>query len=290
MEMKKPIIIGVGELLWDLLPGGKKAGGAPVNFVYHATQMGAEGYAISAIGNDAAGLEIAAELEKNNISSSLSVVDHPTGTVEVELKEGIPTYNIIEGVAWDFIPLTNESVELAQKADAVGYGSLSLRSSTSRETILTLLSHTRKESLRLFDINIRQSYYSKELIQTLLQQSNALKVNDEELVLLRDLYGLKGSDDEVCKRLINDYQLKYLILTAGSVFSSIYTETEVSTIQTPRVEAIDTVGAGDSFSGSFVYALLTGKSLQKAHRIAVETAAFVCTQKGAWPKYDAFHL
>ncbi|WP_289007074.1 carbohydrate kinase [Parabacteroides sp.] len=285
MENKKPIVVGIGELLWDVLPTGKRAGGAPINFVYHATQMGAEGYAISAVGNDLSGTEIVQELEKNHISNSLGTVEYPTGSVMVELKEGIPTYTIIEGVAWDHIPLTQESIDLIKRADAICFGTLALRSQASKETILSLLSYAREDALRFFDINIRQSYYSKELIETLLHKANVFKINDEELVLLRDMCKLEGSDEEVCRQILQKYNLKYLVLTAGCAFSSIYTADEVSTIPTPRVEVADTVGAGDSFSGAFVYSVLTGKSLREAHQTAVETAAFVCTQEGAWPPY-----
>ena len=285
MENKKPIVVGIGELLWDVLPTGKRAGGAPINFVYHATQMGAEGYAVRAVGNDLSGTEIVQELEKNHISNSLGTVEYPTGSVMVELKEGIPTYTIIEGVAWDHIPLTQESIDLIKRADAICFGTLALRSQASKETILSLLSYAREDALRFFDINIRQSYYSKELIETLLHKANVFKINDEELVLLRDMCKLEGSDDEVCRQILQMYNLKYLVLTAGCAFSSIYTADEVSTIPTPRVEVADTVGAGDSFSGAFVYSVLTGKSLREAHQTAVETAAFVCTQEGAWPSY-----
>lgn len=285
MENKKPIVVGIGELLWDVLPTGKRAGGAPINFVYHATQMGAEGYAISAVGNDLSGTEIVQELEKNHISNSLGTVEYPTGSVMVELKEGIPTYTIIEGVAWDHIPLTQESIDLVKRADAICFGTLALRSQASKKTILSLLSYAHEDALRFFDINIRQSYYSKELIETLLHKANVFKINDEELVLLRDMCKLEGSDDEVCRQILQMYNLKYLVLTAGCAFSSIYTADEVSTIPTPRVEVADTVGAGDSFSGAFVYSVLTGKSLREAHQTAVETAAFVCTQEGAWPPY-----
>ena len=285
MENKKPIVVGIGELLWDVLPTGKRAGGAPINFVYHATQMGAEGYAISAVGNDLSGTEIVQELENNHISNSLGTVEYPTGSVMVELKEGIPTYTIIEGVAWDHIPLTQESIDLIKRADAICFGTLALRSQASKETILSLLSYAREDALRFFDINIRQSYYSKELIETLLHKANVFKINDEELVLLRDMCKLEGSDEEVCRQILQKYNLKYLVLTAGCAFSSIYTADEVSTIPTPRVEVADTVGAGDSFSGAFVYSVLTGKSLREAHQTAVETAAFVCTQEGAWPPY-----
>lgn len=285
MEKNKPIVVGIGELLWDVFSTGKRAGGAPINFVYHATQMGAEGYAISAVGNDVSGTEIAHELDKSHISKSLGIVEHPTGSVMVELKEGIPTYTIIEGVAWDYIPLTQDAIDLVKKADAICFGTLALRASASRETILSLLSYAREDALRFFDINIRQSYYSKELIEALLQKANMFKINDDELDLIRTLCGLKGTDEEVCRKLIVKYNLRYMILTAGSSFSSIYTANESSTIPTPKVKVADTVGAGDSFSGAFLYSILTGKSLREAHQIAVETAAFVCTQEGAWPVY-----
>lgn len=286
MEKNKPVVVGIGELLWDVLPTGKRAGGAPVNFVYHATRMGAEGYAISAVGNDVSGTEIIQELDKNHIISDyISTVEHPTGSVMVELKKGIPTYTIIEGVAWDHIPLTQPSIDLMKRADAVCFGTLAQRAPESRATLRTLLSYMPAEALRFFDINIRQTYYSKELIEELLEQANVFKINDEELEMLRPMFALEGTAEEVCRQLIERYSLRYLILTAGADFSTIYSPAETSTIPTPKVKVADTVGAGDSFSGAFVYSLLSGKSLREAHQKAVEIAAFVCTQSGAWPAY-----
>lgn len=286
MEKNKPVVVGIGELLWDVLPTGKRAGGAPINFVYHATQLGAEGYAISAVGNDVFGTEIIQELDKNHIVSDyISTVEYPTGSVMVELKEGIPNYTIIEGVAWDHIPLTQASIDLMKRADAVCFGTLAQRVSESRETLTTLLSYMPDHALRFFDINIRQSYYSKELIETLLEQANVFKINDEELELLRPMFSLEGTIDEVCHWFIQKYRLRYLVLTAGAEYSTIYSESEQSTLPTPKVIVADTVGAGDSFSGAFISSILTGKSLREAHQKAVETAAFVCTKNGAWPAY-----
>lgn len=285
MKKERPIVAGIGELLWDVLPSGKRAGGAPINFVYHATQLGAEGYAISAVGNDLSGTEIVQELDKSHIGHCLGTVNYPTGSVMVELKNGIPDYTIIEGVAWDHIPLTQEAIDLMEKADAVCYGTLALRFPESRSTILTLLNHISRDAIRFFDINIRQHYYSKELIEELLAQANIFKINDEELELLRPMFGLEGDTEACCHWFIEKYNLRYLVLTAGSAFSTIYTATESSTIETPKVKVEDTVGAGDSFSGAFIYSILTGKSLREAHQKAVETAAFVCTKKGAWPAY-----
>lgn len=286
MKNNKLLIVGIGELLWDVFPDQKKAGGAPINFVYHATQMGAEGYAVSAVGNDVFGTEIIQELERNKICNCIELTEHPTGSVLVELDSGSPTYTIIEEVAWDYLPLTQRAIDLVKEADAVCFGTLAQRSPVSRETINALLEYVPENALRFFDINLRQHYYSKELIDTSLQKANIFKLNDEELEILRPMFGLEGSDDEVCRVIMEKYSLYYLALTAGCKSSTIYSQKEISMILTPEVTVADTVGAGDSFSGAFIYSILAGKSLREAHRKAVEVAAFVCTQHGAWPMYN----
>lgn len=286
MEGNKPIVVGIGELLWDVLPTGKKAGGAPINFVYHATQLGAEGYAISAVGKDELGEEIVQELDNNHIAHCIESVDYQTGTVEVTLEKGIPTYNIIENVAWDYIPVSSKAIEIVKKAKAICFGTLAQRNMDSRKALTELLSYAPEDALRFFDINIRQNYYSKELILDLLEKANILKINDEELEMLRPMMGLGGDYEVCCKALLEKYGLKYVILTAGSKFSAIYSTDENSVIGTPKVAVADTVGAGDSFSGAFVYSILAGKSLKEAHRKAVNTAAFVCSKEGAWPEYS----
>ena len=285
MKNLHPIIVGIGELLWDIFPTEKRAGGAPVNFVYHATQMGAEGYAISAVGKDSLGTEILEELDKNGIQHCIRTVEYPTGRVIVNLQNGIPSYIIAEDVAWDHIPLTQEAIDITRKADAICFGTLAQRSEESRKTLHSLLSYIPTESLRFFDINIRQSYYSKELIVDLLSYANILKMNDEELDILRSMFSLTGSNDDICRWFVKKFSLRFLILTAGSSYSSIYTASEMSTLATPSVDVCDTVGAGDSFSGAFVYSILIGKNLVEAHKKAVDVAAFVCTQRGAWPAY-----
>lgn len=285
MADKKPFIVGIGELLWDVFPEGKRAGGAPINFVYHATQLGAEGCAISAVGDDDWGHEILRELDASGIKGIISTVPYPTGRVLVELKDGIPSYTIVEDVAWDHLPLTQAALDAVSQADAVCFGTLSLRSAHTRETVKKLLAAAPKSALRFFDVNLRQSYYSKELIEDLLSFANVFKLNDDELVILRDLFGLAGSDEEVCRAFMQRYHLQYLIFTAGAKYSIIYTPNDISRLDTPRVTVKDTVGAGDSFSGAFVCAVLSGKTLHEAHETAVKTAAFVCTQAGAWPSY-----
>ena len=193
---RKPIVVGIGELLWDMLPSGKKAGGAPINFVYHASCLGAEGYAISAVGDDELGKEIVDELDKNHIQHLIEKVPYPTGTVQVELREGIPTYTIHERVAWDHISPTSDAIDLAEKADAICFGTLAQRSRQSRETIQAISSFAPKDAYRLLDINLRQRYYDKELIEESLYLANVLKVNDEEFNVLRDLFGLNGTERE----------------------------------------------------------------------------------------------
>lgn len=278
----KPVVVGIGELLWDLFPHEKKAGGAPVNFVYHASRLGAEGYAISATGNDELGREILRELDKNEIRYCIETVEYPTGNVLVTLNDGVPDYVITEGVAWDYIPLTQKAIELVKRADAVCFGTLAQRSPVSQKTIEALLSYARKEALRFFDINIRQHYYTEGLIKKCLENANVFKMNVEELNLLIAMFGLSGDADAICRWFVKTYNLRYLILTAGDEYSSIYTGNEKSTLPTPNVTVADTVGAGDSFSGAFVYSILTGKTIEEAHRRAVDVAAYVCTQKGAW--------
>ena len=280
---KKPVIIGIGELLWDMLPSGKKAGGAPINFVYHASQVGAESYAITAVGNDPLGDEILKELGQAGINAMAERVNYPTGKVLVELKEGIPSYTIIENVAWDHIPLTDPMKEIAKKADAVCFGTLAQRSEESRNTIQAFLTLTPPHAYRILDINIRQHYYSEEIIASSLEKSNVLKMNEEELKLLKRLFSLDHlSDENACRWFIEKFNLQFLILTAGDNYSTILTPDNSSYIKTPKVEVVDTVGAGDAFTGAFITAILQGKSLQEAHLTAVDRSAFVCTRPGAW--------
>lgn len=288
MKIKKqPIVVGIGELLWDVFPDGKKAGGAPINFVYHATQLGAKGYAVSAVGNDDLGREILSRLKQSGINGIIEHVDYPTGKVLVTLQNGIPEYEIVQNAAWDHLPCSAKAVQILQQADAVCFGTLALRNSDSREHILQMLSCVPDTAVKLYDINLRQHYYSPELIETLLKRANVFKINIDEMAVIRPLFNLNGTDEEVCRALMRRYNLKYVIFTAGEKFSTVYASDETSYFETPAVKVADTVGAGDSFSAAFVYSLLTGKSLQQAHQTAIKVSAFVCTREGAWPKYEA---
>lgn len=279
------IIVGLGEVLWDVFPNGKILGGAPANFAYHVSQFGFDGRAISAIGNDELGDEIIENLNKKELKYIVEKTPFPTGTVQVTLSgNGIPQYEITQNVAWDNIPFTPLMEELARKTKTVCFGSLAQRNQASRLTINKFLDLVPCDALKIFDINLRQHFYSQELINHSLTRCNILKINDEEVILVAKLFDWVGlSEMEICKKLLENYSLKMVVLTKGTEGSYVITKDETSFKPTPLVTVADTVGAGDSFTAGFVASLLKGKSIAEAHEIAVNISAFVCTQHGAMP-------
>lgn len=278
-------IIGIGEALWDVLPEGKKIGGAPANFAYIVSQFGLRSVAVSALGNDALGKELQANLDEKKLEYILPVVPFPTGTVQVSLNaEGIPVYEIKENVAWDNIPFTEEFERLAQSLRAVCFGSLAQRNGVSHDTINRFLDAIPDEEgiYKIFDINLRQHFYTPELLNESMMKCNILKINDEELEVIKKLFGYSDTDAEAtCRKLQETYGLKILILTCGTNGSYVFAEGHPSFIPTSKVEVADTVGAGDSFTAAFVAALLNGTSVAQAHKLAVAVSAYVCTQHGA---------
>ncbi len=286
MEQKR-FVVGLGEVLWDVLPEGKKLGGAPANFAYHAGQfLGMDNtIAVSALGQDALADETIAALREHGLNDLMPHVPYPTGTVQVQLDEqGIPTYDIRENVAWDNIPFDEDIQQIARNCRAVCFGSLAQRNVVSRKTIHQFLDATPHDCVKIFDINLRQQFYSKEVIQESLQRCNILKINDEELVLIGRMFGYPGLDIEnKCWLILGKYNLDMLVLTCGTNGSYVFTPGQMSFQETPKVKVADTVGAGDSFTGSFCAAILHGKHVSQAHKKAVEVSAFVCTQNGAMP-------
>jgi fructokinase len=282
------LIVGMGEALWDVLPEGKKIGGAPANFAYHVSQFGLNSCVISAIGDDKLGEEIVENFRNKNLNMNLASVPYPTGTVLVELdEEGVPQYEIKENVAWDNIPYTDELKEIARHTKAVCFGSLAQRSIVSRTTINDFINDIPEENdaLKVFDINLRQSFYTKDIIRNSIKQCNILKINDEELVAVSRLFGYPGIDlQDKCWLILGKYNLKMLILTCGINGSYVFTPGNFSFQETPVVEVADTVGAGDSFTAAFISSILKGKSVAEAHEQAVKVSAFVCTQNGAMPQ------
>ena len=281
------IVVGMGEALWDVLPEGKKIGGAPANFAYHVSQFGLPSCVVSAIGDDALGKEIIENFTSKGLDQLIAEVPYPTGTVQVEIDQtGIPLYDIKENVAWDNIPYTEHLDALAKRTKAVCFGSLAQRNVVSRETINHFLDtmQNHDDSLIVFDVNLRQGFYNKEILCKSMQNCNILKINDEELITVSRMFGYPGIDlQDKCWILLGKYNLKMLILTCGINGSYVFTPGNVSFQPTPKVEVADTVGAGDSFTAAFIASILKGKSVTEAHTIAVKTSAFVCTQKGAMP-------
>lgn len=244
---------------------------------------------VSAVGQDKLGAEILENFREKNLNCMIESVPYPTGTVQVELDaEGVPCYDIKEGVAWDNIPYTKALEGLARQTRAVCFGSLAQRSIVSRETIHQFLDAMPEgpDTLKIFDINLRQSFYTKEILCDSFSRCNILKINDEELVTVSRMFGYPGIDlKDKCWILLAKYNLKMLILTCGVNGSYVFTPGHISFVETPKVEVADTVGAGDSFTAAFTAAILKGRSVEEAHRLAVDTSAFVCTQQGAMPVF-----
>lgn len=289
--MNNTIVVGMGEALWDMLPEGKKIGGAPANFAYHVSQFGLDSRVVSAVGEDELGAEILKNFREKKLNCMIETVPYPTGTVQVELDiNGVPCYDIREGVAWDNIPFTPALEGLARQTRAVCFGSLAQRSIVSRETINRFLDAMPdgEGQYKIFDINLRQGFYTKEILCNSMRKCNILKINDEELVTVSRMFGYPGIDlQDKCWILLAKYNLKMLILTCGVNGSYVFTPGEISFVETPKVEVADTVGAGDSFTAAFVASILKGKPVPEAHKIAVATSAFVCTQNGAMPVLPA---
>jgi fructokinase len=289
IEQQSPVsktVVGIGEILWDMLPTGKVLGGAPANFAYVASQFGCDGYIVSAVGKDSLGEEIIETLENKRLNYLIEAVDYPTGTVQVTLDgKGVPQYEICENVAWDNIPYTQSIEELARRCNAVCFGSLTQRNVASRAAIRRFLDSVSGTAVKIFDINLRQHFYDRETIEASLALCNILKINDEELGIVASLFGFGDMPEaEACLKLLHDYALDMVIETRSSAGSYVLSPTDSSLMETPAVEVADTVGAGDAFGGAFIAALLHGETLRNAHRLAVEVAAYVCTQHGAMPE------
>ena len=292
--MDDKVIVGIGEALWDVLPEGKKIGGAPANFAYHVSQFGLESCAVSAVGDDELGKEIRSNFEEKKLQTLIETVPYPTGTVQVEIdKLGVPQYDIKENVAWDNIPFTPQIEELAHRTKAICFGSLAQRSKVSRNTIEQFIEAMPKteDTLIVFDVNLRQSFYSRDVLDRSMKRCNVLKINDEELITISRMLGYQGTDlQSKCWILLGRYHLKMLILTCGVNGSYVFTPGSMSFMATPKVKVADTVGAGDSFTGAFVACILKGLSVADAHQKAVNVSAFVCTQRGAMPTLPADYI
>lgn len=283
---QKPIVVGIGELLWDIFPDVRRLGGAPVNFAAHCAQLGARACPVSAVGEDDLGREILRELDDLAVDAAYVANDplHPTGTVEVELdSKGKPTYQIREDVAWDYIPTTDQTAELAAMADAVCFGSLAQRYPVSRASIDTFLSAMKPDALRIFDINLRQEFYSKAVVENSLDACNILKLSDEELPVVAEMFAVEGSVEDRLAAIRDRFGLRLIAYTRGDRGSMLVDADEVSDHAGYRGEVVDTVGAGDSFTAALCMGMLRGDSLDSINEKANRLASYVCSQSGAAP-------
>jgi fructokinase len=279
-----PLVLGLGEVLWDMLPNGRQCGGAPANFAYHAQCLGAEARIVSAVGDDSLGRDMLSHLEGLQLDRRSIATDaaHPTGTVDVELDAyGKPSYVIHIPVAWDFVPLSAELLELAGKADALCFGSLAQRSAVSRATINAVLAAAKPECLKVFDINLRQHYYNKDILETGFLAADVLKLNDEELPVVAQLYPLDGDEPSLLKALIAHFDFQLIVLTKGS-HGSVLTSKNTSSVH-PGIptKIVDTVGAGDAFTAAVTMGFLQNRPLDVINDHANRVAAFVCAHQGA---------
>jgi fructokinase len=280
-------IAGIGEVLWDVFPDGEQFGGAPANFACHCRALGAQSYVISCVGDDARGERAVEFLQNHGVdTSALAVSDcYETGTVVVTLDSaGQPSYAIKEGVAWDHLPYSDNLDAIARELDAVCFGTLGQRDATSRETIQRFLAATPSRCLRVYDVNLRQSYWTEDVIRGSLTLANVLKLNDEELQVIAPMHDLEGSDETIIRSLLELYGLKLVALTRGSRGSLIITPDAVSEVAGVEVSIADTVGAGDAFTAAMVTGYLNSWSLEKTNLFANRVAAFVCSKIGAVPE------
>jgi fructokinase len=286
MLSTRRIVVGLGELLWDLLPSGKQLGGAPTNFAYITSLLGDRGIPASRLGEDGLAAEAIRRLEELALSTEFIQKDrdHPTGTVKVEVDaSGQPRFEISEAVAWDFLEWTPQWQELAERADAVCFGSLAQRSGRSRSTIRSFLAASRR-AVRVFDVNFRQHFYTAEVFDESLKLATVVKLNHEELPKIMYVFGLEHRGDEDAIRcLLSRYELKLVCVTRGDNGSVLASADAFDEHPGFKVKVVDTVGAGDAFTAAMVHGYLRGTSLTEINETANRVGAWVASQSGATP-------
>ncbi len=286
MSSKGKIVVGLGELLWDLLPAGKQLGGAPANFAYITTLLGGQGIPLSRVGKDDPGAEALRRLTKLGLPTAFVQIDshRPTGTVKVELNAGQPRYEISEPVAWDFLEWTPKWEKLAQQADAACFGSLAQRAPKSRETIRSFLRATSPRAVHIFDVNLRGDFYSPELLAESMSLADVVKLNDEEIPQIMQLGGLTHTTEKSsAEKLLRLYDLELVCITRGRRGSLLVSKSGSSEHAGFRVKVADTIGAGDAFTAGLTHEYLHGASLDGMNEVANLVGAWVASQLGATP-------
>ncbi len=283
--MSRHLAIGLGEILWDVLPSARLLGGAPANFAYHVNALGGAGVPVSRVGDDDPGREALSILADNglNVDAVSLDPDHPTGTVDARVDEGgVATYAFPDDVAWDFIALDEAALGLAVRADAVCFGTLAQRSPVSRAAIRDFL-QAAPDALKVLDANLRQAFYSRSVLEDSLEFADVLKLNEDELITLQNLFSLPLEERAALETLRERHGLELCVLTRGDKGSLILSEDGVSDLPGRAVEVADTIGAGDAFTAALVLARLNGWDVDALHRRAAKVAAYVCGRHGGMP-------
>ena len=282
-------IVCFGEVLWDIYPDRIEIGGAPFNVYYRLHSLGNNVKIISSIGDDDLGLKALKFFKNNNLNSEFISIDkkHKTGQVKIHLKSGEPFYDIVDNVAWDFIPITKQ--HNSENFDYLIFGSLAIRNDKSFETLKEII---RKSKFKILDLNIRQNYYKKYKLDYLLNSTDFLKINIDELFILRDLFNIKDDETEdIVQKIFSKFNLKYICLTNGSVNSSFFDGNKFIYVDSLRVKSIDNVGAGDNFLASFINEYFIKKnSLKSSLKIASIYGAITTTKKGAVPSINTSEI
>ena len=284
--MSSITIAGIGEVLWDVLPELEVLGGAPVNFAYQVNALGATGVPITTVGMDERGKKVYKALSEKGVdTSAISTTPHfPTGFVRVQLSEqGSATYSFPDDVAWDHLEINYAAKQLQPRLDGICFGTLAQRSKRTHHVILDYLDGLASSTLKIYDVNLRQHFYTIEIIEKSLQRADILKLNDEELVLMSELFCHQNGEASFLHYLIKQYDLAMAVLTRGAAGSILVTPDSKSTLQGSNIVVADTIGAGDAFTAALVIGYLQGLSLDDIHRRAHQLSAFVCTQQGAMP-------
>ena len=284
-------IIGIGEILWDIFPHGRKLGGAPANFIYFIKELGQDGLVASRVGDDLMGKDILDVLDKLGLCRDFIQIDpgHPTGTVEVKVDaSGQPDYIINKNVAWDFLELSGKWKELSRKADVICFGSLAQRSLKSRRTIVDFIKMAGSGTINVFDINLRQDFYCPEIISQSLELATILKLNKGELEVLKNFKGCsdKENDIDFCRSLMNDYHIKMVCVTRGEDGSLLIDGGGYYDHPGYKVRVADTVGAGDAFTAAVVLSYLDGGTLEEMSGLANRLGSWVCSHTGPTPVLD----
>jgi fructokinase len=279
-------VVGLGEVLWDLLPTGRQLGGAPTNFVYQAAALGARALMVTRVGDDGLGRDVISRFAHYDLSTECVQIDlvRPTGTVAVAMDDdGNPNYTFADDAAWERLTASSSALQAVQAADAVCFGTLAQRSDSSRRAIQQLVSAAPVQALKIFDVNLRCHFYCREVIEQSMRVANVLKLNDEELRILSSLFALHGTIRQRIEQLVCAFGFKMVVVTRGAMGSIIKQGSDWSELHSQPVAIADTVGAGDAFTAALTMGLLAGMSIRQVHVIATELAAYVCSKHGATP-------